>query len=110
MMSPDDDEWTYGVDDVQLIHPNIYHSAFFTASNKDKLQELGITHILSLGNEFDEKFKDQVFTNAKGEQYNLTYKICGLDDDDSENVKQYFEEGIKYIEESLASSGTVLVH
>ena len=41
-MSPDDDDWVYGVEDVNQIYPNIYHSAFHTAENKEKLTELGM--------------------------------------------------------------------
>eukprot|EP00344_Euplotes_crassus_P003081 CAMPEP_0197009954 /NCGR_PEP_ID=MMETSP1380-20130617/52204_1 /TAXON_ID=5936 /ORGANISM="Euplotes crassus, Strain CT5" /LENGTH=155 /DNA_ID=CAMNT_0042431553 /DNA_START=17 /DNA_END=481 /DNA_ORIENTATION=+ len=98
-MEPDDPDYKYGVEDYDLIYPNVYHSAYHTAYNKDKLEELGITHILSLGNEFEEEFKDS-----------YTYKIFGLDDDEDNDVKQFFKEGIAFIEKCLQDKGTILVH
>ena len=98
-MDPDDDEWVYGVEDVNQIYPNIYHSAFHTAEDKDKLAELGITHILSMGEEFEEKYQDE-----------FKYKICPLTGDEDQDVQQYFKDGIQFIEEALEDGGTVLLH
>ena len=43
----------------------------------------------------------------KGE---YVYKICGLSDDDDQDVKQYFKEGIQFMQEATDEGGTVLVH
>lgn len=78
-MDANDEEWVYGVEDVNKIYDNLYHSAFHAAESKEKLTELGITHILSMGEEFDEHFKDE-----------YVYKIWSLTDDEDQDVKQYF--------------------
>ena len=36
-----DELWAYGVDDVDEVFPNIYLSAYHTADNIEKLNELG---------------------------------------------------------------------
>uniref|UniRef100_A0A7S3N911 protein-tyrosine-phosphatase n=1 Tax=Euplotes harpa TaxID=151035 RepID=A0A7S3N911_9SPIT len=38
------------------------------------------------------------------------YKVFELEDDDDEDIKKYFAEGIEFITDSLAAGGCVFVH
>lgn len=95
----DEDLWIYGVEDINKIYDNVYHSAFHAAESKEKLTELGITHILSMGEEFEEKYKGE-----------YVYKICSVSDDVDKDISQFFLDGIKFMEDAIRYGGTVLVH
>ena len=85
--------------DFNEIIPSLYLGSVFAASSSDTLEELGITHVLTMGNDMDPKFPDQ-----------YEYKVCELDDDEDEDIKKYFEEGIEFIDTALSSGGTIFVH
>ena len=63
------------------------------------MKELGITHILQMGDFMDPKFPEFI-----------TYKVCPLIDFKDSNVKQYFEEGVRYIDDCINGDGICLVH
>ncbi|CAI2383548.1 unnamed protein product [Moneuplotes crassus] len=85
--------------DIDQILPNLYLGSIFAAGNEETLEDNEITHILTMGNYMEPKFPDK-----------FEYKVCKLDDDDTEDIKQYFHEGIEFIDEAIKNGGTVFVH
>jgi len=70
------------------------------ASNKERLVELGITHIINV--------TAQLPLNFEGEGF--SYKRLPATDSGSQNLKQYFAEAIEFIDSARDSNGRVLVH
>ena len=85
--------------DLDLIMPNLYLGGVFAATEESTLEEKKITHVLTMGNNMPPKFPDS-----------YTYKVCELDDDDSEDIKQFFDEGVEFIDKAIEGGGTVFVH
>ncbi|EMD49509.1 leucine rich repeat and phosphatase domain containing protein [Entamoeba histolytica KU27] len=77
---------------------NLYLGSYANAHNKNYLQKMGITHILTIGPlqpMFPELF---------------TYKQINIDDSVKEDISIYFEECFQFIEQARNSGGAVLVH
>ena len=85
--------------DIDQIIPNLYLGSIFAATNLGTLEDNKITHVLTMGNYMEPKFPDK-----------FVYKVWQLDDEESENIKQYFHEGIEFIQDALNEGGTVFVH
>ena len=75
----------FSATDLNEIIPGLYLGSVFAATDLDTLEEHKITHILTMGSYMDPKFPDK-----------FEYKICLLEDDETENIKQYFDEGILF--------------
>lgn len=78
---------------------NLYISNYYSACQKDKLKELGITHIVTLIPGFNSIYQDDF-------KY-LNIDIC---DKSYCNIDEYFKECIKFIKGAIKNGGTVLVH
>ena len=102
----------FSATDLNEIIPGLYLGSVFAATDLDTLEEHKITHILTMGSYMDPKFPDK-----------FEYKICLLEDDETENIKQYFDEGIfipiislfrvlgiEFIQNALDEDGIVFVH
>lgn len=85
--------------DVSKITHNIYISDLPSACNKDKLKELGITHILSTVLGFDAMFPDD-----------FQYKNVYVRDVVHQDLTPYFDECVKFIKDVVDNRGKVLVH
>jgi len=70
------------------------------AANRERLTELGVTHILNVTAHLPLHF----------ETSGITYMRLPASDSGSQNLKQYFSEAINFIECARASNGKVLVH
>ena len=71
-----------------------------SASNRDAMQEQGITHIVSVFNGTFELFPKE-----------FNYKLIHINDDAWENIGIFFEESNKFIDEALSKEGTkILIH
>lgn len=81
------------------ILPYLYVGNERDASNQQTLQELGITHILNVTAHIPFHFEDR-----------LMCKRLQASDSGCQNLKQYFEEAIQFIETARISNGRVLIH
>lgn len=70
------------------------------AANKERLNKLGITHVLNVTSHLPLHFEDE----------GITYKRLPATDSGSQNLKQYFSEAINFIECAHKTNGKVLVH
>jgi len=70
------------------------------AANKERLTELGVTHILNVTAHLPLHFENE----------GITYMRLPASDSGSQNLKQYFSEAISFIECAQAANGKVLVH
>jgi protein tyrosine phosphatase len=82
------------------IVPRIFIGDIASASNKDALQEQGITHILSVYNGCYEIFPDD-----------FKYKIIHINDDIWTDINKYFDESNHFIDMALSGIDTqVMIH
>jgi len=70
------------------------------AASRERLTELGVTHILNVTAHLPLHFEND----------GITYLRLPASDSGSQNLKQYFSEAISFIENAKASKGKVLVH
>jgi len=70
------------------------------AANRERLTELGVTHILNVTSHLPQHFEND----------GITYKRLPATDNGSQNLKQYFSEAINFIECARKENGKVLVH
>mmetsp|Transcript_20654 Transcript_20654/g.22999 ORF Transcript_20654/g.22999 Transcript_20654/m.22999 type:complete len:151 (+) Transcript_20654:23-475(+) len=85
--------------EIDLISDNLYLGDYTSACDQDILDTRGITHILTVGSYLSPKFLEK-----------YKYKILEIDDSDETDIKQFFEEGIEFINEALNSDGAILIH
>jgi hypothetical protein len=83
---------------IEII-PHLYLGSIGSASNLKQLENCKITHILccasGIKNFFPDKFK----------YYNIN-----ILDSEKEDIKKYFEESFKFIDDGIKKGGNVLVH
>ena len=93
-----------GEDTIDEVYSRVYMSTFVPAESSDLLSKCGITHILSVMPHMTDKF-----AKSHGVKYLILSKI---QDNDQQNVLQYFPEGIAFIKQALAEHehNRVLVH
>jgi ABC-type Zn2+ transport system substrate-binding protein/surface adhesin len=77
---------------VNHIFNNIYVGDVATATNKKDLDELGITHIVSVLNGAQEVFPD------------IKYKVIHIDDDHWVDIKDYFNDTNQFIDDAFNSN------
>lgn len=80
-----------------MIEIGLYLSSVHGGYDKEELQRLNITHVLSVGG-FTPKYPND-----------FVYKVIDVMDWPTENLKQYFPEVIEFIEQGMKAGG-VLVH
>lgn len=83
------------------ILPFLYIGNQRDASNKERLAELGITHIINVTAQLPLHFESDG---------SIRYKRLPATDSGSQNLKQYFSEAIEFIDNARDSNGKVLVH
>ena len=79
---------------------NLYVGGVGTAYNKEVLKELGITHILTVANKIQPRFKDD-----------FVYKIITAIDKPDYDIAQHFEESNEYIHSIISNpKNCLLIH
>jgi hypothetical protein len=86
-------------DDFNLVYPNVYVGNYSTSTNYKLLKDLGITHIISVIPSFNPPFADK-FKYLHIEAY----------DDESQDIKKYFEISNEFITKCLQEGGKILIH
>ncbi|KAI8322268.1 dual specificity protein phosphatase 12 [Martensiomyces pterosporus] len=81
------------------ITDGLYIGSAMAESDKAKLKESGITHILSIASHYQPSHPND-----------FVYKCISIDDLPEENIIQYFPECNEFISSALANGGRVLVH
>eukprot|EP01117_Protostelium_nocturnum_P010741 TRINITY_DN386_c0_g1_i1.p2 TRINITY_DN386_c0_g1~~TRINITY_DN386_c0_g1_i1.p2 ORF type:complete len:297 (-),score=74.67 TRINITY_DN386_c0_g1_i1:1292-2182(-) len=80
----------------EIIPNYLYLGSYENATNEEQLNFLGITHILNMGDELENKFPGK-----------FIYMKCGLDDTSANNIAQFFDRALEFIKNS---NSKVLVH
>jgi dual specificity MAP kinase phosphatase len=70
------------------------------AANRERLTELGVTHILNVTSQLPLHFESD----------GIACKRLAASDSGSQNLKQYFAEAIEFIDDAREANGRVLVH
>ena len=86
-------------DDFNLVYPNIYIGNYSTSTNSKLLKDLGMTHIISVIPYFNPPFEGK-FKYLHIEAY----------DDESQDIKHYFEISNEFIHTCLNEGGKILIH
>ena len=86
-------------DEFSLVYPNIYIGNYSTSTNLNLLKDLGITHIVSVIPSFNPPFFDK-----------FKYLHIQAYDDESQDIKQFFEISNEFISNCLSEGGKVLIH
>jgi hypothetical protein len=86
-------------DEFSLVYPNIYIGNYSTSTNYNLLKNLGITHIVSVIPSFNPPFLDK-----------FKYLHIQAYDDESQDIKNYFEISNEFISKCLNEGGKVLIH
>lgn len=81
------------------ITEHIWISDIASAFNKEKLKELGITHVFSTVLGVEPIFPDE-----------FEYMNIPAQDISSQDLQQYFENGAAWMEEAINNGGKILVH
>lgn len=81
------------------ITDSIYLGSYSAAQNKQKLQMIGITHILVAGKYLTINFP-----------YDFVYTSFDVEDYDQEEISTYFEAAYKFIDDCVENGGKILVH
>lgn len=84
---------------ISKINDNIYISDLPTAFNKDKIKEEGITHILSTIIGLDPLYPED-----------FIYKTIPIRDIESQDLSEYFDECVNFMDDAIKNGGKVLVH
>lgn len=85
--------------EINEIIENLYISDFSSACDKEKLQELGITHIVCVIAGVDKIYPDT-----------FTYYTINICDRNHVDIKNYFNECSEFIDNAIKNGGKVLVH
>ncbi|KAJ3327461.1 dual specificity phosphatase 12 [Blyttiomyces sp. JEL0837] len=80
--------------------PSLFLSSFDQSQHLEQLQGLRITHVVSIGLEFQETFA------ADG----IKYLIISLPDEDDANIIQHFDDCHAFLRSALDAKGAALVH
>ncbi|XP_041466635.1 dual specificity protein phosphatase 3-like [Lytechinus variegatus] len=91
------------------VYDRVFVGGRQTATDKDKLKALGITHVLNCAQGIE------VFNVDTDQRYyqDVNIKYCGLpvNDEPEANIKKHFKEAVSFIDQALKQeNGKVLVH
>eukprot|EP00047_Mylnosiga_fluctuans_P012001 m.24105 g.24105 ORF g.24105 m.24105 type:complete len:496 (-) comp3974_c0_seq2:102-1589(-) len=85
----------------EIIEGFLFLGNYGTASSRQALDTLGITHIVNATDVCEMKFK---------EDPTFTYLQCPLDDHHSSDISQFFVPFLEFVAAAQATNGRVLVH
>lgn len=77
---------------------HLFSGGFVPANDLDRLQNIGITHIVNLSS-YENNFHGS-----------FEYLRIPVEDIPTEDLSPYFDESLKFIEDALAGNGRVLVN
>lgn len=102
LFSPTSPELNIDIDTavVSEILPNVLIGNQRDASDRERLAELGVTHIINVTSQLPLHFENE----------GIVYKRLPASDSGSQNLKQYFQEAIAFIDGVREVNGRVLVH
>eukprot|EP01112_Ceratiomyxa_fruticulosa_P005789 TRINITY_DN16631_c0_g1_i1.p1 TRINITY_DN16631_c0_g1~~TRINITY_DN16631_c0_g1_i1.p1 ORF type:complete len:452 (-),score=99.19 TRINITY_DN16631_c0_g1_i1:21-1376(-) len=85
----------------EIIESFMFLGSHENAKNKELLKELGITHVLNMAGELENEHPND-----------FQYLHVKIDDTDKDNIAQYFEHALSFIESARATSSQakILVH
>ena len=86
---------------ISQILPFLYIGNERDAASKERLQEVGITHVLNVTSHLP--------LNFDGDEC-LTYCRLAASDSAHQNLTQYFDDAFKFIDEARTSGGKVMIH
>ncbi|KAL1803872.1 dual specificity protein phosphatase 1 isoform X2 [Daucus carota subsp. sativus] len=81
------------------IEEGLYLGSIGAANNRSVLKSLNVTHILTVASSLPPSYPNE-----------FKYKIVDVQDRESINIAQYFDECFGFIEEAKEMGGNVLVH
>lgn len=87
-------------DSVAKVLDCLYIGSKKVSKNRDKLEELGITHVVNVTHELRNYFEGSVFKYLK----------CPLMDSDTADISVYFESATSFIDAARNEGMGVLVH
>jgi len=90
-----------------------YLGSYENASNLKQLRHLGITHILNMADELENKFANKTTDSSSQDPSipSFTYLKCGVDDTSSDNIGKFFQKAIDFIDDAKKDpTSRVLVH
>lgn len=101
LFSPTSPELNVDIDTavVSEILPHVLIGNQRDAADREKLRELGVTHIINVTSQLPLHFENDI-----------VYKRLPASDNGSQNLKQYFQEAIAFIDGVREMNGRVLVH
>ncbi|KAI8838516.1 protein-tyrosine phosphatase-like protein [Chytriomyces cf. hyalinus JEL632] len=85
---------------IDKVSEHVFISSFHEAEDLSLLTETGITHILSLGHNFTAKFHS----------HDIAYKLIAIEDDETENALDHFDDGVEFMAAAVSQNKNVLVH
>lgn len=85
--------------EIDEIIPNVFISDFASACETDKLQKIGITHIITVVIGIDEMYP-KIFN----------YMIINICDRKHVQIYDYFDDSSNFIKKALDNNGKVLIH
>mmetsp|Transcript_61822 Transcript_61822/g.52380 ORF Transcript_61822/g.52380 Transcript_61822/m.52380 type:complete len:106 (+) Transcript_61822:2-319(+) len=87
------------LDKFDEIIPGLFMSSVSGCENEENIRLNKITHVLMMGSEFNPKFKNEV-----------KYHYVAIKDEPTENLKQYLDNIVEFIHQSMAEGGKVVLH
>lgn len=84
---------------IDEVLPNLFIGSYDDACDSETLDQLGITHILTVASDLPAKFTNK-----------YTYLIIQALDLDTQDLFPAFSQSFEFIESSLSANGKVLVH
>lgn len=105
LFSPTTPAVEMGVDSTEMsqILPFVFIGNERDAANRELLERSKVSHVLNVTSHVPLHFENEA-------RNGITYKRLAATDSCSQNLKQYFEEAIEFIESARISEGKVLVH
>jgi hypothetical protein len=102
LFSPTSPELNVDIDTavVSEILPHVLFGNQRDASDRERLRELGVTHIINVTSQLPLHFETD----------GIVYKRLPASDSGSQNLKQYFQDAIAFIDGVREVNGRVLVH
>ncbi|PRQ36849.1 putative phosphoric monoester hydrolase [Rosa chinensis] len=81
------------------IEEGLFLGSLGAANNKETLENLNVTHILTVADSLPPKYPND-----------FVYRVLNVEDRRTTDLQQHFDECFNYIEEAKTSGGGVLVH
>mmetsp|Transcript_4020 Transcript_4020/g.13490 ORF Transcript_4020/g.13490 Transcript_4020/m.13490 type:complete len:247 (-) Transcript_4020:106-846(-) len=91
----------------EIVPGFLYLSDRMTAGDADRLNSLGVTHVVNVSTDIPNFFEGK---DVGGQHRRITYKRCALKDRIDADVGAHFDAACAFIEDARVNNGRVLVH